>query len=80
MNTGKMSEFLAIQEIPEGKTLTVRYQRTVGLFRGEGYTVEVTTTKELQGLQGHLSEREDTMDAILASEGYKYKIVSFAWS
>ena len=78
--SGKIYDFFSIDEIPEGKSLTVRYERTVGIYKGEVYKRTLDSTEELKRLQKHLSSREDSMDALIRSDGFKYRVLKIKWN
>ena len=75
----QLKQFLALKEIPEGQALIVTFQKSVGPFKDEQYQRVCTSQEALKDAQKHLAQTENTMDATLAAEGFKYLVEELTW-
>ncbi len=75
-----MKAFLEIQEIPAGHTLELDYERLLGVYAGSRYSPSLRDKQDLQDYQRHIRDLDDSADAILATGGYKYKILKLEFN
>jgi len=75
-----MLAFLQIDSLPEGHRLELDYTRMIGFYAGRDFKISIGNNWELKSYQRHLGELEDSADALMINNGFRYRIDGIKYS